>query len=38
MTVDPLYLVVTIILRGFCLDYSIKNSFADIQFVRPELL
>jgi hypothetical protein len=37
MTLDPLYLVAAVILRMFCLDYSVKNSFADIRFVRPQL-
>jgi hypothetical protein len=37
MTLYPLYSVAAIILCGFYLDYSIKNGFADIQFVRPQL-
>jgi hypothetical protein len=34
MTLDPLYSVATVILCGFFLDQSVKNSFADIRFVR----
>jgi hypothetical protein len=30
MAVDPLYSVASVILHGLCLDYSVKNSFADI--------
>jgi hypothetical protein len=37
MTLDPIYSVATVILRGFCLSYSIKNSSPIDQFVRPQL-
>jgi hypothetical protein len=37
MTLDPIYSVATIILWGFCLSYSIKNSSPIDWFVRPQL-
>jgi hypothetical protein len=36
-TLDPIYLVAAIILRGFCLSYSVKNSSSIDRFVRPQL-
>jgi hypothetical protein len=37
MTLDPIYSVATIILCGFCLSYSVKNSSPIDRFVRPQL-
>jgi hypothetical protein len=37
MTLDPLYSVAAIILRGFCLSYSVKNSSSIDRFVRHQL-
>jgi hypothetical protein len=37
MTLGPLYLVATVILCGFCLSYSVKNSSLIDRFVRPQL-
>jgi hypothetical protein len=37
MTLDPLYSVATIILSGFCLSYSVKNSSPIDRFVGPQL-
>jgi hypothetical protein len=37
MTLDPLYSVAAIILCGFCLSYSVKNSLPIDRFVRPQL-
>jgi hypothetical protein len=36
-TLDPIYSVAAIILRGFCLSYSVKNSSPIDRFVRPQL-
>jgi hypothetical protein len=37
MTLDPIYSVATVILCGFCLSYSVKNSSPIDRFVRPQL-
>jgi hypothetical protein len=37
MTIDPIYSVAAIILRRFCLSYSVKNSPPIDRFVRPQL-
>jgi hypothetical protein len=37
MTLDPIYSVVAVILRGFCLSYSVKNNSLIDRFVRPQL-
>jgi hypothetical protein len=36
-TLDPIYSVATVIVRGFCLSYSVKNSSPIDRFVRPQL-
>jgi hypothetical protein len=37
MTLDPIYSVAAVIVRGFCLSYSVKNSSPIDRFVRPQL-
>jgi hypothetical protein len=37
MTLDPIYSVAAVILCGFCLSYSVKNSLLIDRFVRPQL-
>jgi hypothetical protein len=37
MTIDPIYSVAAVIVRGFCLSYSVKNSSPIDRFVRPQL-
>jgi hypothetical protein len=37
MTLDPIYSVAGVILWGFCLSYSVKNSSPIDRFVRPQL-